>query len=95
MSCAGCSSCAMHDDCARGTGRLEWIAKWGGSALSLLGSLLLATTKSAGSSPLVFLLLLVASGAWAVAGYAMRDRALVASSVVAMAFNLSATVIRL
>ncbi len=40
-------------------------------------------------------LLLAASGAWTVAGIAMRDRALVTSSLIGMAFNLSATLIRL
>jgi hypothetical protein len=56
--------------------------------------LLLATVKSAGTSPFVFLLLLVASCAWVIAGVAMRDRALVTSSLLGMAFNLSATLIR-
>lgn len=55
----------------------------------------MATTKAAGTSPFVFMLLLVASGLWLVAGVAMRDRALVVSSLVGMAFNLSATLIRL
>lgn len=94
MSCAGCSTCGERASCARG-GSLERIAKWGGLALSLTGSLLLAMTKAAGASPFVFVLLVVASGAWAVAGVAMRDRALMTSSLIGMAFNLSATLIRL
>lgn len=94
MSCAGCSVCPAQKECKRGS-PLERAAKWGGSALSFAGSLLLATVKGAGASPFVFLLLLVASTAWAVAGIAMRDRAVVASSVLGMAFNLSATLIRL
>jgi hypothetical protein len=94
VSCAGCSSCALRAQCARG-GHLERIAKWGGIGLSMTGSLLLATIKAAGTSPFVFLLLLIASSAWTVAGVAMRDRAVVTSSLIGMAFNLSATLIRL
>jgi hypothetical protein len=94
VACAGCSNCAIRRDCQRG-GRLERIAKWGGSGLSFVGSLILATMKGAGTSPLVFLLLLVASTAWVIAGLAMRDRAVVTSSLFGMAFNLSATLIRL
>ncbi len=84
----------MRAQCHRG-GRLERIAKWGGITLSLSGSLLLATVKAAGTSPLAFLLLLVAGSAWTVAGIAMRDRAVLISSLISMAFNLSATLIRL
>jgi len=94
MSCAGCSNCAQRGRCNRG-GCVERIAKWGGLALSLTGSLLLATSKAAGTSPFVFMLLVVASGAWTVAGIVMRDRALMTSSMIGMAFNLSATLIRL
>lgn len=94
MSCAGCSTCALRDQCRRG-GYLEQAAKWGGLSLSLTGSLLLALFKGAGASPLVFGLLVVAGGAWTVAGIAMRDRALVTSSLIGVAFNLSATLIRL
>lgn len=94
MSCAGCATCAQRANCVRGGG-LERVAKWGGLGLSLTGSLMLATMKAAGASPLVFALLVVASGAWAVAGIAMRDRALLTSSLIGMAFNLSATLIRL
>ncbi len=94
VSCTACSTCTLREQCRR-TGRLERVAKWGGIALSLTGSLLLATIKAAGTSPFVFLLLLVASGAWTVAGVAMRDRAVVASSLLGVAFNLSATLIRL
>ena len=96
MRCGGCSACARHFECGGGVAStVERVAKWGGSSLSLFGSLLLATTRSAGTSPLAFLLLLIASTAWAVAGVAMRDRAVVASSLIGMAFNLSATLIRL
>lgn len=70
-------------------------AKWGGTALSFGGSLMLATAKGAGTSPLAFTLLFVGNIAWALAGIATRDRALIASSVMGMAFNLSATLIRL
>ena len=94
MSCAACSTCDLRAQCKR-SGPLERIAKWGGIALSLTGSLLLATIKAAGTSPFVFLLLLVASSAWTVAGVVMRDRAVVASSLLGVAFNLSATLIRL
>ncbi len=94
MSCAGCANCIERERCKRSSA-IERTAKWGGLTLSLTGSLLLATVKAAGTSPLVFLLLLVASGAWTVAGVAMRDRALVTSSLIGMAFNLSATLIRL
>ncbi|HEX8988977.1 MAG TPA: hypothetical protein VF816_13545 [Rhodocyclaceae bacterium] len=94
MSCAGCSNCALRQECRRSS-VLERVAKWGGLSLSLTGSLLLATVKAAGTSPFVFLLLLVASSAWTVAGVAMRDRAVIASSLLGMAFNLSATLIRL
>ncbi|MGE5466706.1 MAG: hypothetical protein ACM3Y9_04705 [Ignavibacteria bacterium] len=93
MACAGCSGCAARSECRRG-GRVERAAKWGGIGLSLTGSLLLATVKAAGTSPFVFLLLLVASTAWTVAGILMRDRAVVMSSALGMAFNLSATLIR-
>lgn len=95
LNCVGCSSCARREQCNRRGGHLERIAKWGGIALSTVGSLLLATIKAAGGSPFVFALLLVASSAWTVAGVAMRDRAVVASSLIGMAFNLSATLIRL
>ncbi|MDD5250205.1 MAG: hypothetical protein PHY45_14565 [Rhodocyclaceae bacterium] len=95
MHCTGCPSCTLRAECGNSGRYVERVAKWGGSALSFLGSLLLATTKGAGSSPFVFLLLVVASGAWTVAGVVMRDRALVASSLLGVAFNLSATLIRL
>ena len=95
--CAGCSACPVRDACSRrnGDAQVEQIAKWGGSALSFVGSLLLATTQSAGTSPFVFLLFLVANTAWVVAGLSMRDRALVTTSLLGVAFNLSATFIRL
>ena len=87
----------MRGACARRDPgvNVERIAKWGGSALSFAGSLLLATTKAAGASPYVFLLLLVGNTAWVVAGLAMRDRAVMATSLAGVAFNLSATYIRL
>ena len=97
MICAGCSACAVRDECGRHKrdANVEQIAKWGGAALSFLGSLLLATAKGAGSSPYVFVLFLVANTAWAVAGLAMKDRAVVTTSVLGVAFNLSAAYIRL
>ena len=56
---------------------------------------MLATAKGAGTSPFAFTLLFLGNIAWALAGIATRDRALIASSVLGMAFNLSATLIRL
>ncbi|MBI4985774.1 MAG: hypothetical protein HZC24_10670 [Rhodocyclales bacterium] len=95
--CTGCSACTARATCVRGDGetQVERIAKWGGSAVTFLGSLLLATTKTAGASPYVFLLLLVGNTAWTVAGLSMRDRAVVATSLLGAAFNLSAMCIRL
>lgn len=95
--CAGCAACPVGDECPRRhrDADIERIAKWGGSALSFVGSLLLATTTAAGASPYVFLLFLVANTAWVVAGLLMRDRAVVATSALGVAFNLSAAYIRL